>query len=276
MRAAASPQIAARSLTRRGDFCCNPPVAGVSGHMFLAPRQKVLIIGGSAEARELAARLAGDAVVMLPAPERVAQRWPVPVVPNLLSPEALRARLNYGVRVLVDASHPCDREASRIAHDAARARAIPLLRIERPEWRPTRRDSWHFPRDEAAAARLVAPGEKVLLATGRQSLSRLRGLASAMVYARQISAHDDRFPLPRGRFLKGRAPFSVAEEMALLKRLRIDWILLRNAGGTGGWPKLEAARRLGVRVAMLPRPDLPPAETLRDVSAVQRRVLEWL
>ena len=244
--------------------------------MFFAPRQKVLIIGGSAEARALAMRLKGDAVVMLPAPERAAQSWPVPVAPNLLTRETLMARLGYGVRVLVDASHPCDREASQIAHDAARAREIPLMRIERPEWRATRRDHWSFPRNEDAAARLVAPGERVLLATGRQSLPRLRGLARATVYARQISEHDDRFPLPRGRFLKGRAPFSVAEEVALLKRLRIDWIILRNAGGTGGWPKLEAARRLGVQVAMLPRPVLPPARVVRDVSSALTQVFECL
>ncbi|MDA7430737.1 precorrin-6A/cobalt-precorrin-6A reductase [Primorskyibacter aestuariivivens] len=244
--------------------------------MFFVPRQKVLIIGGSAEARALAARLKGNAAVMLPAPERLAQNWPVPVVPALLSQEALMARLGYGVRVLVDASHPCDRESSQIAYEVARARDIPLFRIERAAWRPTRQDHWSFPRDEAAAARLVAPGERVLLATGRQSLSRLKGLSRAYVYARQISDHDDRFPLPRGRFLKGSAPFTVAQEVALMRRLRIDWIILRNAGGTGGWPKLEAARKLGVQVAMLPRPALPPARVVGDVSSALKQVVECL
>lgn len=244
--------------------------------MIFVPKQKVLIIGGSAEARDLPARLAGDAVVMLPAPERVAQRWPVPVVPGLASRDALIARLGYGVRVLVDASHPCDAEASRIAFEAARMADVPLIRLERPGWVPTRADHWHPARDEVAAARLVAPGKRVLLATGRQSLSKLKMLSRAYVFARQITDHEDRFPLPNGRFLRGRAPFTVAQEVALLRRLRIDWIILRNAGGAGGWPKLAAARKLGVRVAMLPRPDLPPAEVLRDIPSTMRRLQVWL
>ena len=70
--------------------------------MFFAPRQKVLIIGGSAEARALAMRLKGDAVVMLPAPERAAQSWPVPVAPNLLTRETLMCGKNE--RLMLDIS----------------------------------------------------------------------------------------------------------------------------------------------------------------------------
>ncbi|TNF18933.1 MAG: cobalt-precorrin-6A reductase, partial [Rhodobacteraceae bacterium] len=153
---------------------------------------------------------------------------------------------------------------------------LPILRLERPPWRPTRRDRWVALRDERAARAHVVPGERVFLATGRATLMRFACLNGVYVIARQISDHHAPFPLPRGRFLRGQAPFSVAGEQALLRRLRIDWLILRNAGGPGGWPKLAAARRLGLRVGMIDRPVLPPVPVVRDVAAALARIDAWL
>jgi precorrin-6A/cobalt-precorrin-6A reductase len=46
----------------------------------------------------------------------------------------------------------------------------------------------------------------------------------------------------------------VAQEIALMRRFRIDAVLTRNAGGPGGWPKIAAARALGLPVYMVARP----------------------
>lgn len=236
----------------------------------------ILIIGGSAEARLLARHLAGRACAMLPGPERTALPWAVPVLAETLTDDALACALAEGCRMVVDASHPNDWRASEIAARGAAAAGVPILRLERPPWRPTRRDRWVRLRDERDARFHVAPGARVFLATGRETLMRFACLNGAYVIARQISDHHDPFPLPRGRFLRGRAPFSVDEEVALLRRLRIDWLILRNAGGPGGWPKLEAARRLGLRVGMIDRPVLPPVPVVRDVSAALDRITAWL
>lgn len=236
----------------------------------------ILIVGGSAEARDLAAHLEGRALAALPGPERLAYPWPVPVLTEPLSDDSLARVLAGGCRMVVDASHPNDWRASRIAAKGAAAAGLPILRLERPPWRPMRRDRWIRLRDEGAARCHVVPGDRVFLATGRETLMRFACLNGVYVIARQITDHHDPFPLPRGRFLKGQAPFSVAAEAALLRRLRIDWLILRNAGGPGGWPKLEAARRLGLRVGMIDRPALPPVPVVRDVDAAVGRIGAWL
>lgn len=235
----------------------------------------ILLIGGSAEARALAPGLRGRASVMLPGPERRAHGWPIPLLPEPLGQAALTARVAAGVGLIVDASHPNDWQSSFCAHRVAGALGVDLLRLERPAWRPGRRDRWVRLRDETAAARHLPRGARVFLATGREGLTRFAALREAYVFTRQLSEHHDPFPLPRGRFLRGASPFSVAGEVALFRRLRIDWLILRNAGGPGGWPKLAAARRLGLRVGMIDRKPLPPAPVVRDVAAARRRIAEW-
>ncbi|MGY3437181.1 MULTISPECIES: precorrin-6A/cobalt-precorrin-6A reductase [unclassified Marinovum] len=236
----------------------------------------ILIVGGSAEARALALRLGARAQVILPAQERRGAPWPVPVSGLALSEAALADLLRARGAVVVDASHPNDWQSSRIAAASARAAGVRILRLERAPWQAGRRDRWVHLRREQDAARHVVPGDRVLLATGRETLARFANLRGVYVYSRQITDHDDPFPLPRGRFLRSAAPFAVAQEIALLRRLRIDWLILRNAGGPGGWPKLEAARRIGLRVGMLDRPRLPEVPVVRDVASALARIETWL
>mgnify|MGYP001627787940 CR=1 FL=1 len=233
----------------------------------------ILIIAGSAEARLLAAALPGRACALLPETERRMPPWPVPVAGRV---EGACLVVPPQVRLVVDASHPNDWQASEWAARGAAAAGVPILRLERAPWRPSRRDRWVRLRDERAARFHVVPGERVFLATGRETLMRFACLNGVYVYARQRSEHHDPFPLQRGRFLRGAAPFSAAGEAALLRRLGIDWLILRNAGGPGGWPKLEAARRLGLRVGMIDRPILPSVPVVRDVAGALDRIATWL
>lgn len=236
----------------------------------------ILLIGGAAEARAMALRITGRASVILPDPERMPRSWPIAVAPQPFTAAGLAERLGHGIRLLIDASHPNDWRASQIAAEAARDAGIRVLRLERAPWRPGRRDHWVPLRRDRDARHHVAPGARVFLGTGREGLKRFACLNGCYIYCRQISDHNDVFPLPRGRFLKGAAPFGVAQEMALLRQLRIDWVILRNAGGPGGWPKLQAARNLGLRVGMIDRPKLPDAVVVRDVASAMKKVSEWL
>ncbi|MFC0161504.1 precorrin-6A/cobalt-precorrin-6A reductase, partial [Mameliella alba] len=106
----------------------------------------IVIIGGAAEAHELARALPG-AHVRLPTRERVARRWPGPVSLGPVTADWLR---DSGARVVVEAGHPCDVETAFAVARAARAAGLPLLQLVRPEWRPTRRDRWVALRDVRA------------------------------------------------------------------------------------------------------------------------------
>lgn len=232
--------------------------------------KELVIIGGSAEARELAERFP-KAQVRLPVPERVAAQWPGRVSHGAVTAEWLRSQ---GARCLVEAAHPCD---SQTAWQVARVCAelgLPQLQLVRPAWRAARRDLWNDLRSLEDLRHVVPQGARVLVTTGRALLPQLRGLR-AHVLARRIGQGWAPFPLRQGHFLYGQGPFSVAHEVRLLRKERIDWLVMRNAGGAGGWPKLAAARQLGVPVAMVRRPARPDGPMACSVSEATAWVAAW-
>ena len=87
---------------------------------------------------------------------------------------------------------------------------------------------------------------------------------------------DDSFPLPNGRFEVQPGPFTVYDECDFFVREGVDWIVTRNTGGQGSWPKIEAARELGLPIAMIRRPlqaeGLKINTVAEAISWVRRRV----
>lgn len=227
----------------------------------------IVIIGGSIEALLLARALPGVRVI-LPAAERVARRWPCPVDFGNVTAEGLRGA---GARVVVEAAHPFDVETAFAAARAARQAGVPHLQLVRPPWRAARRDCWVSLRDVRQAAWVIPEGARVLVSTGGDALPGLRALR-AEVLMRRIGEVWGPLPLRRGRFLAGQGPFTIQDELRLLRKERIDWVLANNAGGTGGWPKLAAARALHLPVAMIDRPRRPGGPRVANV----KEALAWL
>ena len=88
---------------------------------------------------------------------------------------------------------------------------------------------------------------------------------------RQIDPPEAPFPWENGEYLIGTPPFSVSEEVKLFQNRKVDWLVVKNAGGAASQSKLIAARKLGLRVAMIDRPPLPQA---RQVST-QEDAIAW-
>jgi len=175
------------------------------------------------------------------------------------------------ISAVLDATHPF---ANRISLRTARicgARNIPYCQYLRPEWKPQDGDIWHLVQDETQVADLVTSGDTIFMATGRQTLHRYENLKDCHLICRQIDETDAPFPFPNGRFLIGRPPFSVKDEIALFRRLKIDWLVVKNAGGDAPRSKLEAARSLGIPVVMINRPEQPNALRVDTVEAA----IEW-
>jgi len=237
----------------------------------------ILLLGGTSEGRDLAARLAKAG---LPAVASLAgaTRAPAPLGLETRSGgfggEAgfrhyLAAR---GISAIVDATHPF---AARITARSARIAQdlwLPYLLLLRPSWVPEPDDDWHMMADEAAIAGLIPSGSTVFLATGRQTLGAFTGLSGCRLICRQIDPPDGPFPFPNGKYLLGRPPFSVEDEVALFKRLGIDWLVVKNAGGAASATKLVAARVLDIPVAMIERPTPPECATVATVE----EAMEWI
>jgi len=240
---------------------------------------RLLLLAGTGEARELARELAAIPEVAAIASLAGATRQPLDLdLPTRVGGFGGRAGFEAFLKAeriaaVLDATHPFADRISRRTADVCRARGLPCLQLLRPPWTPAPGDRWTCVDHEGAAAEHIPEGATVFLATGPQHLERFANLSGRRLICRRIDPPRAPFPLPGGEYLVDRPPFTVADEIALMRKRGIDWLVTRNSGGQGSRPKLEAARMLGLPVLMISRPAPPPGVT--PVESVEK-ALAWV
>lgn len=240
---------------------------------------KILILGGTTEARELAARLAGTQgyQITLSLAGRTVNPavQPVPVrFGGFGGAEGLAAHLGAeGIDLLVDATHPFAARISANAAEAARAANVELLSLRRAGW--TRREGDRWTEVDAVVEAVAALGvqrRRVLVTLGRQELAPLKAFTHHFYLIRSVDPVDPPLDLPKAQYLLARGPFSENEERRLLLDHRIDAILSKNSGGAATYGKIAAARDLGIEVVMVRRPGKPDAATVATVDEAVARI----
>ncbi len=119
---------------------------------------RVLILGGTKDAREIAAELARDprfdVTLSLAGRTRTPADQPVPVrVGGFGGAEGLASYIqDQGVRAVIDATHPFAARISANAVAAQRITGVPLASVVRAEWGEISGDDWHGVGDAAEAA----------------------------------------------------------------------------------------------------------------------------
>jgi precorrin-6A/cobalt-precorrin-6A reductase len=242
------------------------------------PAKSVLIIGGTGEARDIAALLkqAGlDPITSL------AGITSDPVLPpgrlrkgGFGSPSAMAQYISEtGIAAVVDASHPYATRITAKTVAAAAEAGVPCWRLERPAWEQRPGEKWISAPDVAQAAALLPAGCRALVTTGRRHLEAflLRRDLSGLI--RVIEAPDVEFP-ENWQLLLARPPFSPASERALFEREKITVLVTKNSGGEATRGKLDVARELGIAVVMVDRPAVagvpsawPPSLLVREIVA---------
>jgi precorrin-6A/cobalt-precorrin-6A reductase len=232
-----------------------------SGDPLPSPSVRILILGGTSEARELAAALVAAGTDVL---SSLAGRVRDPRLPDgpvriggFGGADGLAAFLRAeGITAVVDATHPF---ASGITANAAAAAAqarVPVLVLRRPAWDAD--PAWAAVPDIHAAAASVESwgGQAVFLTTGRRDLAAFAADGQHDFLVRTVDPPDG--PLPaRMTLIMDRGPYTVDAETALMREHGIGLLVTKNSGGPMTAAKLRAARDLGVGVVMVQRPPLP-------------------
>lgn len=260
----------------------HPIAAPSSTQQRLSDMRRVLILGGTGEASQIAEHLAHrpDLTVISSLAGRLAQpKTPAGIVRvggfggvDGLS-EYLKA---HKINVVIDATHPF---AARISHNAklaCRQTQVPLIVFERPAWTAQPQDHWIAVADFASAAlRVDNRQNRVFLSIGRQELSGFANCGSAWFLIRTIEEPDVWLP-QNSRLILSRGPFSLKEEKELFAKEAITHVVSKNSGGVGTYAKIQAARELGLVVVMIDRPPRDRTAVLPDPDEVYRELEELL
>ncbi len=173
------------------------------------------------------------------------------------------------IDAVVDATHPFASRMSANAVTACHAAGAPLVVFTRPPWTREPGDRWiEVATMEDAATALGAKPRTTFLTQGRLQLAAFARMAQHRYIVRAIDRPAEIDALPGCKLILGRGPFSLADELALMKRERVDALVTKNSGGRATYAKIEAARALKIEVVIVRRPPAPDAETLHDLDAV--------
>ncbi|TIL67976.1 cobalt-precorrin-6A reductase [Mesorhizobium sp.] len=240
---------------------------------------RILILGGTTEARQLAEKLAARADIALTL--SLAGRTENPVaqgVPTRVGgfggADGLAAYLRKTrIELLVDATHPYAAQISANAAEAAANTGVPIVALRRPGWEPAERDRWKLVDSVASAVTALASApRRVFLALGRQEVAAFEAAPQHHYLIRSVDPVEPRLAVPDAAYLLARGPFREADEHALLLEHRIDVVVSKNSGGEATYGKIAAARGLGIEVVMIRRPALPDVASAETVEALAAMV----
>jgi precorrin-6A/cobalt-precorrin-6A reductase len=243
-------------------------------------KKRLLILGGTGDAAELAAR--ASQIAEIEVVSSLAGRTQQPFTPKTGTlriggfggAAGLAAfLLDRPIDLLIDATHPFAAQISANAAVAAAECNVPYLMLVRPAWERVEGDRWiEVASYSEAALALLGQYQRVFLTIGRQELAAFAGLDAIWFLMRAIDPPALNTPVPNGKLLLARGPFTLEDERQLLLEYQIDTIVSKNSGGGATYAKIAAARELGLPVVMVQRPQIPDVEQVADVEGA----IAWL
>ena len=219
---------------------------------------KTLVLAGTAEARAVIDGLVADGRFAVTASLAGASPNPAPLpVPTLRGGfggvDGLAGYCrDHAIELLVDVTHPFARQISRNARLAAAAASVPLLRFERPPWRPLAGDDWRSFGSWQEMVDAIPPASRVFLAGGTQSIEIFSKRADITLLARALNVAGREGPA-NVTFINAMPSTSIAAERTQFVEAGITLLCCKNSGGEASFAKIAAARDLGLPVWLLAR-----------------------
>ena len=244
------------------------------------PSKRVLILGGTSDARALASELIAAGYKTVSSLAGVTETPMMPKgevrVGGFGGEEGLYAYLESGSFVAVaDATHPFAAQISQHGFNAAKRAGIPYLRLEREPWQPAAGDHWIWVPNITGAVAALPSGARVLLTIGRKEIAPFLERSDMAGVARMIEKPPLELP-PNWHLILARPPFCIEDERNLMANHRISHLVTKNAGGAQTEAKLLAARGLGLPVIMISRPAKPAGWVFATAAALIAALRQFL
>jgi precorrin-6x reductase len=249
-----------------------------------ANRQPVWVFSGTGDGNQLAAELSGRGyrVIVSTASDYGAEIASV-ALPGVeirsgrLGVAARRSQLQVsGAVAIVDATHPFAIGISDQLIELAAELSIAYIRYERPA--AVLPSSARQAPDMASAARLaIEIGQRIFLATGIKDLGTFLSQSAAehRDWFLRITPNTGSLDLavksgiPRSHICAMQGPFSTEFNIALWSAWKVDCVVTKESGETGGFSfKAEAAAKLGIPFIVIKRPQLSYPVVASDLNSV--------
>lgn len=229
---------------------------------------RVLILGGTAEGRAVAAQLTEQDIPVITS---YAGRVKKPVIPQgelrIGGFGGLYGLINFIVTEeithVVCAVHPYAVQMRNHAIMATLTLGMPLYCINRPGWKPFPGDQWHHVSTVWEAFDVVKQlgthvyhGAQVFNTLGRSSLPYCAADELNHYLIRLVEEPEPHEELPaQHELILDRGPYDAKSEIKLMQEHQIDLVISKNSGGSYTYAKIEAARHLQIPVVMVDRPE---------------------
>ena len=238
---------------------------------------KILLLGGTAESRELAEQLIAKGINV------------VYSIAGLVRQPDLECEIHSGgfssaetdgaqgmadfcreqdISLVVDATHPYAKEISENAATASQMADIPCWRLDRPGWQSDDYPDWQDYDSLEDLVPCLRQFKTPFLSIGQSALkvAHLRPDHQTWI-VRSARPFQD---LEGVIQIIAIGPFSLEEERTLMETHGGDVLVAKNSGGTRVAAKMKAAVELGIPVFVQRRPDLPAAD--RTLSSVDEMI----
>ena len=110
------------------------------------------------------------------------------------------------------------------------------------------------------------------MAIGKQQLAVFSRLPHIWFLMRAVEGVTKDSVIPLGKLLISKGPIDLLAEKQLLIDYQIDTKVSKKSGGNATYGKISSAAKLGIKVIMVQRPQMPKGEKVPDVESA----MVWL
>lgn len=246
---------------------------------------KILILGGTADGRHLAAALHSSGCKVVYSIAGLVRQ------PDLECEVISGGFTQYGglsaylkkehIAAILDVTHPYAKVMSCTARDSAQSCGIPCWRFHRSSWQSEANDNWQHYEDWPELLKDLQDKKTVFLTAGQlpalaiDTFERLGKQGQKQILRTAVNPKDE---LPSSMtWHKAIGPFSLEHEQEIMVTNQVDALVTKNSGGTSMQAKLFAARELNIPVLMFKRPELPAVDAqFISKTECQSFIEQWL